>query len=144
MNKDLMFSSNTDLWETPQSFFEGLNQIYQFTLDVCATEDNKKCERFFSPNDDGLAQTWDGVCWMNPPYGRNVTDKWVRKAFDESRSGHCTVVALLPARTDTKWFHNYIYEKEGVDLIFIKGRLKFGGAKDSAPFPSMIVVFNKQ
>jgi phage N-6-adenine-methyltransferase len=144
MNKDLMFSSNTDLWETPQSFFEGLNQIYQFTLDVCATEDNKKCERFFSPNDDGLAQTWDGVCWMNPPYGRNVTDKWVRKAFDESRSGHCTVVALLPARTDTKWFHNYIYEKEGVDLVFIKGRLKFGGAKDSAPFPSMIVVFNKQ
>ena len=144
MNKDLMFSSNTDLWETPQSFFEGLNQIYQFTLDVCATEDNKKCERFFSPDNDGLAQTWDGVCWMNPPYGRNVTDKWVRKAFDESRSGHCTVVALLPARTDTKWFHNYIYEKEGVDLVFIKGRLKFGGAKDSAPFPSMIVVFNKQ
>lgn len=135
MNKDLMFSSKTDLWETPQELFDELNQEFHFTLDVCATAENAKCERFYSPTDDGLSLPWDGVCWCNPPYGREIS-KWVAKAYESN----CLVVMLLPARTDTKWFHKYclLYG----EIRFIKGRLRFGNAKNAAPFPSMIVIFN--
>ena len=142
MNKQVMFSSKSDCWETPQDLFDKLNRQYKFNLDVCALEENAKCKDYFTPEIDGLAQEWHGVCWMNPPYGREIV-KWIKKAYEEAmRKGNCTVVALLPARTDTKWFHEYIYEMNGVSVEFIKGRLKFGGATNSAPFPSMIVKFN--
>jgi len=131
------FSSATDLWATPQAFFDAFNNIYNFTLDVCALPTNAKCDQYFTPDDDGLSQPWRGVCWMNPPYGRSI-GLWVKKAYDESLKG-AKVVCLLPARTDTKWFHEYCIRGE---VHFIKGRLKFGDAKNSAPFPSMIVIFS--
>lgn len=137
MNKEVMFSSKTDLWSTPQHFFDSLNEEFHFDTDVCALPENAKCERFFSPEQDGLKQEWTGVCWCNPPYGREI-GKWVERAHLSSLSG-ATVVMLLPARTDTKWFHEYIYKKR--EIRFIRGRLKFGESKTCAPFPSMIVIF---
>ena len=138
MNKELMFSSAKCEWETPQDLFDKLNQEFKFTLDVCALPENAKCDQFYTPEDDGLLQPWDGVCWMNPPYGRTIRH-WIEKAYTSSLMG-ATVVCLLPARTDTRWFHEYCqYGK----ITFIKGRLKFGGCKNNAPFPSMIVVFVK-
>lgn len=139
MNTDLMFSSKTDMWFTPQEFFDKLDQEFNFTLDVCAIPENAKCERFFTPEMNGLKQEWTGICWCNPPYGREL-GKWVEKAYIASTYG-TTVVMLIPARTDTQWFHKYIYNKENVEIRFVKGRLKFGGAKNAAPFPSMVVIF---
>ena len=139
MNK-VFSSSKSIMWETPQDFFDKLNAKYKFNTDVCAIKGNAKCRNYFTPKTDGLKQAWEGVCWMNPPYGRNHTVKWVEKAYRESRNG-CVVVALLPARTDTRWFHEYIYNKPNVAIEFIKGRLKFSGSKNAAPFPSMVVVF---
>ena len=130
------FSSATDLWSTPQDFFDKLNAKHAFTLDVCATPDNAKCEKFFTKDDDGLAQDWYGTCWMNPPYGRTI-GQWVQKAHKSSQSG-ATVVCLLPARTDTAWWHDFAARGR---VEFIRGRLKFGNAKNSAPFPSALVVF---
>ena len=140
MNNDVMFSSKTDLWETPQEFFDELDQEFHFDLDVCALPENAKCSRYYNPEQNGLSQPWEGICWCNPPYGREI-GKWVQKGFFSSISG-ATVVMLLPARTDTKWFHEYIYGK--AEVRFIKGRLKFGGSKNSAPFPSMVVVFRRK
>ena len=137
MNTDLMFSSKTDLWATPQDLFNEVDNEFHFDLDVCALPENAKCKRYFSPEMDGLKQDWTGVCWCNPPYGREI-GKWVEKAYNTSLNGY-TVVMLLPARTDTKWFHNYIYNI--AEIRFLKGRLKFGNCNNSAPFPSMIVVF---
>lgn len=134
------FSSKTVEWETPQELFDELNKEFQFDLDVCATKENAKCKIFFTKDDNGLKQLWGGTCWMNPPYGREIGE-WVRKAFMHSKTRGIKTVALLPARTDTKWFHNYIYKKDNVEIRFIKGRLKFGNSKNSAPFPSMIVIF---
>lgn len=131
------FSSATDMWETPQVLFDALNDKYQFKIDVCATAVNAKCEKYYSPEIDGLKQEWAGACWMNPPYGRGI-GTWIKKAYESSFNG-AIVVCLLPARTDTKWFHDYCTKGR---IEFIKGRLKFGGHKNSAPFPSMIVVFN--
>ena len=139
MNTELMFSSKTDLWETPKDLFDKLNKEFHFALDVCATPENAKCEEFYTKEQDGLKQPWKGTVWCNPPYGRQIGE-WVRRAFLASVSGS-TVVMLLPARTDTKWFHDYIYERNNVEIRFIRGRLKFGGNKNSAPFPSMVVVF---
>lgn len=136
MNTDLMFSSKTDLWATPQELFNELDSEFHFTVDVCALPENAKCKQFFTPEIDGLKQEWAGVCWCNPPYGRKI-GLWVKKAAKSS----CTVVMLLPARTDTRWFHDYIYGY--AEIRFIKGRLKFGGCDNSAPFPSMICVFRK-
>ena len=135
INKGL-FTSNTPEWETPQDLFNELNKEFNFVLDVCATKENAKCKRYFTKEDNGLEQVWDiiGCNWMNPPYGREI-NKWVEEA-----SQYWTV-CLLPARTDTRWFHDYIYNKPNVEIRFIKGRLKFGGSKNSAPFPSMIVIF---
>jgi len=135
MNK-VHFSSNTDMWSTPQEFFNTLDAEHKFTLDVCATEENAKCKTFYSKEQDGLKQAWTGSVWMNPPYGREI-GKWVRKAYETSQLGH-TVVCLLPARVDTAWWHDYCAKGE---FIFIRGRLKFGGHKNSAPFPSAIVIF---
>lgn len=129
----------TDDWATPQTVFNDLNREFDLDIDVCANESNHKLPAFYSAVDDGLSKDWkERRCWMNPPYGR-VIGEWVRKA---SRGGATVVVALLPARTDTKWFHDFIYQKPNVEIRFIKGRLKFGGSKNSAPFPSMIVIFN--
>ena len=139
MNTELMFSSASDLWETPQDLFDSLDAQYHFTLDVCALPENAKCARYFTPEIDGLKQPWNGVCWCNPPYGRQI-GKWVKKAVEAARNG-ATVVMLLPARTDTQWFHDYIYGK--AEIRFLRGRLRFGNAKNSAPFPSMIVCFHE-
>ena len=138
MNTDVMFSSKTDLWETPQEFFDELDAEFHFSLDVCAVSDNAKCATYYTPEQDGLSQPWTGVVWCNPPYGRNI-GKWVQKAHEENRRNNNYIVMLLPARTDTRWFHDYILGK--AEIRFIRGRLKFGGAKNSAPFPSMVVVF---
>ena len=131
MNKEVMFSSQTDLWETPQDLFDKVNAEFGFTLDVCALPENAKCEKFYSPAEDGLSQPWTGVCWCNPPYGRQI-GKWVRKAFFSSVEG-ATVVMLLPARTDTKWFHDYILHRAEVRVL--KGRLKFGGGYQQRTLP---------
>ena len=138
MNMNPMMSSKTDEWETPQNFFNDLNNEFGFQLDVCALPENAKCERFFTPENDGLSQEWSGVCWMNPPYGRQI-GKWVEKAYKTATEKGITVVCLLPARTDTRWFHDYILGK--AEIRFIKGRLKFGGSSENAPFPNMVVVF---
>lgn len=135
-----LLSSASDDWETPQDFFDKLNRVFRFTLDACATHDNAKCERFYTPEQDGLSCLWDGVVWCNPPYGRTV-GKWGKKAYDAARGG-ATVVMLLPARTDTKWFHDYIYCKS--EIHFVRGRLRFGASKNAAPFPSMVVVFRPE
>lgn len=132
-----MFSSTTDLWATPQDFFDKLNNEFDFQTDVCALPENTKCDNYFSPEVDGLKQDWKGVCWMNPPYGRAI-GKWIQKAYEESEKHGSTIVCLLPARTDTKWWHNYCMEGE---IRLVKGRLKFGGSKNSAPFPSAVVIF---
>lgn len=134
MNTDVMFSSKTDLWATPQDLFDKYDAIYHFETDVCALPKNAKCKRFFTPEMDGLKQEWTGVCWCNPPYGRQI-GKWVEKAC----KSFATVVMLLPARTDTKWFHDYCLPYGKIE--FLRGRLKFGGCDNSAPFPSMIVIF---
>ena len=136
----MMFSSATDMWATPQSFFDELNNEFHFTLDPCATKANAKCNKFYTIDEDGLQQDWKGeVVFCNPPYGKMISS-WVRKCSQESKKPNTTVVALLPARTDTRYFHDYIYGK-AKDIRFIKGRLKFGDSKNSAPFPSMVVVF---
>lgn len=132
------FSSKTDMWSTPQDFFEKYNKIYDFEIDVCASPDNAKCEKYYTERENGLLQTWSGACWMNPPYGRTI-NKWMKKAYESSLDG-ATVVCLVPARTDTAWWHDYAMKGE---VEFIRGRLKFGGAKNSAPFPSAIVVFKQ-
>lgn len=135
-----MFSSETDLWATPQDFFDELNKEFNFTLDPCATSDNAKCSKYFTINEDGLKQDWQGhTVFCNPPYGRAIKD-WVRKCYEESLKPNTTVVMLIPARTDTSYFHDYIYQK-AKEIRFVRGRLKFGDAKNSAPFPSMVVVF---
>ena len=138
MNEKLkpLFSSKTDDWETPDALFKALDAEFKFTTDVCATRSNAKCKHFYSPEQNGLAQKWEGVCWCNPPYGREIKN-WVKKAS----KADCTVVMLLPARTDTSWFHDYILDR--AEIRFIRGRIKFSNAKDNAPFPNMIVIFRR-
>lgn len=130
---NIHFSSKTPEWGTPQDLFNQLNAEFNFTLDPCATKYNAKCPKFFTKEQDGLSKNWSGErVFMNPPYGREI-GKWVEKISQQGG------VALLPARTDTRWFHSHIYGK--TEIRFIKGRLKFGDSKNSAPFPSMIVIF---
>ena len=133
-----MFSSNTDLWYTPQDFYEKINKEFNFELDVCSDGKNNKCDKYFTEEEDGLKQKWEGVCWMNPPYGRTI-GKWMKKAYESSLEG-ATVVCLVPSRTDTKWWHDYAMNGE---IRFVKGRLKFGGSTTSAPFPSALVIFGE-
>jgi len=143
MNKELHFSTGNFERDTPDALFKPLDKLYHFDLDVCATEDNAKCQKFYSKDDNGLAHSWheDGKrIWMNPPYGRKIID-WVRKAYLESQFMNCVVVCLLPARTDTAWFHDLCTHG---DITFLRGRLKFGSHKNAAPFPSMIVVFGER
>ena len=137
MNTELMFSSKSDLWETPQDLFNELDKEFHFNLDVCALPENTKCAAYYTPEMDGLSQPWYGRCWCNPPYGRGV-GAWVQKAALSALAG-AIVVMLLPARTDTRWFHRWIYRR--AEIRFLSGRLKFGGAKNSAPFPSMVCIW---
>jgi phage N-6-adenine-methyltransferase len=130
------FSSATDNWATPQAFFDKLNAEFNFDLDVCADDVNAKCGRFFTKEQDGLAQTWEGVVWMNPPYGKEI-GKWMSKAVESWKEG-ATVVCLVPSRTDTAWWHDYATQGE---IRFIRGRLKFGNSKTPAPFPSAVIVY---
>jgi len=138
------FSSKTDLWATPQAFFDKLNKAHGFTLDVCATSGNAKCDKYLTPEMDGLSVDWqDNVCWMNPPYGREI-GKWMKKAYESSQVDWqhlgAKVVCLVPARTDTAWWHDYVIPYG--EVAFIRGRLKFGEAVNPAPFPSAIVIFH--
>lgn len=142
MNTELMFSSKTDKWATPQDFFDSLNKEFHFTLDPCADETNHKCEKYFTKEQDGLLQDWGGeTVFCNPPYGNKETGEWTRKCYEESLKPNTTVVLLIPARTDRISFHEYIYGK--AEIRFIKGRLKFGDGSNSAPFPSMVCIFKQ-
>lgn len=143
-NKEMSFttgmrSSNTDEWATPQYLFDELNEEFRFDVDVCANEENHKCPVYFNKEQDGLSFDWGGYksVWCNPPYGRQIR-KWVKKAYESGTQ----VVMLLPARTDTTWFHEWIYGK--AEIRFIRGRVKFGNGKVDAPFPSMVVIFRKE
>lgn len=132
-----MMSSNSQEWATPQEFYEKLNEEFSFTLDPCSTHENAKCKKHYTREENGLSKSWGGeVVFCNPPYGRELP-KWVRKCHEESK--HAVVVMLIPARTDTSYFHDYIYGK--AEVRFIRGRLRFGNAKFTAPFPSMVVIF---
>lgn len=132
-----LYSSKTVEWETPKEVFAKYAVQYKLNLDVCATAENAKCANYFTKEQDGLNQNWSGRrCWMNPPYGREIA-KWVKKAYEEANKG-AIVVCLLPARTDTRWWHDYCMKG---NIEFIKGRLRFGSAKENAPFPSAIVIF---
>ena len=136
-----MLSSESMIWGTPQDFFDKLNDEFNFDLDPCAVKETAKCKKYFTPEIDGLQQSWDGFrVFCNPPYGSEIKH-WIKKA-SEARGG--VVVMLIPARTDTRYFHDYIYQKKNVEVRFIKGRLKFVGNQESsgsAPFPSMVVIF---
>jgi phage N-6-adenine-methyltransferase len=138
MDKALFTAGSTD-WETPPELFKQFDKKYHFDIDVCATAQNTKCQRYFTPEQDGLTQPWYGTCWMNPPYGRGV-EPWIKKAYESAKAG-ATVVALLPARTDTVWFHQYIYGK--AEIEFLRGRVRFiqGDKTGPATFPSMVVVW---
>ena len=139
--KVVMFSSKTGEWATPQEFFDKLNWRFgPFDLDPCADPTNAKCANFFTEAEDGLSKDWEGFnSFVNPPYGRGI-DKWIQKAFEESRKEATRVVMLIPARTDTKYWHKYIMRAD--EVYFVKGRLKFGDSSNSAPFPSAVVVFD--
>jgi site-specific DNA-methyltransferase (adenine-specific) len=143
----IVFSSNKNDWETPDHLFQELNIEFGFTLDAAANRYNHKCDDYFTPDNDALSKDWNGRVWLNPPYGRYNTGIWMKKAWEEAQTNAEIVVCLVPSRTDTKWFHDYVWDvkkntwKDGVEGRFIKGRLKFKGAKDSAPFPSLVVIF---
>lgn len=143
MNQALLSSKNMN-WCTPQDFFDKLDLEFGFVLDAAATSKTAKCQRYYTPETDGLAQSWqcDGAVFCNPPYGRQL-GKWVRKAWQEAQTGQ-TIVLLIPARTDTAYFHDFIYGK--AEIRFLRGRLRFtdesGTATNSVPFPSMVVVYN--
>lgn len=139
MNKGL-FSSNSNEWATPKAFFAALNAEFHFDLDPCATASNAKCKRFYTIENDGLTKDWGGArVFCNPPYGRDI-GKWVKKCWEESRKPDTLVVMLIPARTDTAYFHDYIYHKAR-EIRFVRGRLHFNESAAGAPFPSMVVIF---
>lgn len=134
-----MFSSKSNEWSTPIDFFDKLNEEFHFTLDPCCTKENAKCDKFYTIKENGLEQDWQNeIVFVNPPYGKDQK-LWIKKSYEESQKENTTVVMLIPARTDTIAFHEYIYGK--AEIRFIKGRLKFGGSNNSAPFPSMVVIY---
>lgn len=135
------YSNESHLWETPDDFWNQIVEEFSPELDVCALPENAKCPKYYSPEDDGLKKEWSGCCWMNPPYGREI-GKWMRKAYEESRKIGTRVIALVPSRTDTKWWHEYAMKG---DVRFIKGRLYFkrlDGHTGRAPFPCALIIFN--
>lgn len=135
ISDSIFLSSQTVEWATEQAFFDQVNREFNFTVDVAANASNAKCERFYDIESDGLMQDWDGeTVWCNPPYGDRIKD-WMYKAA----TSEATTVLLVPARTDVKWFHEIVLPH--AEVRFIKGRLRFGGSKDPAPFPTMLVIF---
>lgn len=136
--QNVHFSSAESKWETPQHVFDELNEEFSFTLDACAEPETAKCRAFFTQKDDALLQEWRGVVWCNPPYGRELP-RWIRKAYRSALEG-AVVILLIPSRTDTSWWHDYCMKGE---VRFLRGRLKFGGASNSAPFPSAVVIFRR-
>jgi len=138
----VMFSSKSNDWATPQDFYNQLDAEFEFTLDPCASQSSAKCASFYTADDDGLSKDWEGhTVFMNPPYGRKIGN-WIQKAYEEGEKSNTRVVALIPARTDTKYWHNYCMK--ATEIRFVKGRLKFGqgNTKNSAPFPSAVIVFS--
>lgn len=139
IHKSLFQSSRSD-WETPHKFFNELDAEFHFTLDPCCWPESAKCPKFYTPRENGLVQDWQGErVFCNPPYGRQISE-WVMKCYHEGNKPGTLVVLLIPVRTCTRYFHQYIY-KIAHDIRFIKGRLRFVGAASPAPFPSMVVVF---
>lgn len=133
-----LLSNASDEWETPQDVFDSLDAEFHFNLDPCASEDNHKCQEYFTKEDDGLTKMWGGNrVFCNPPYSK--ISQWVRKCYEESLKPKTIVVMLIPARTDTRYFHDYILHRS--EVRFVKGRLHFSGSRVNAPFPSMIVIF---
>ena len=133
------YSSERDDWETPRELFDRIDAIWHFTVDAASSDSNALCERHFTAESDGLSQDWGGErVWCNPPYGRGIKD-WIRKGFEESRKPGTVVVMLVPARTDTAWYHDYVSQAD--EVAYLRGRLKFSGAESNAPFPSMLVRF---
>ena len=142
--REVMFSSKSDEWGTPSDLFESLNRKFNFTLDPCATHENKKCNKYYTKEEDGLSKDWGGESvFINPPYTGGAIGKWVKKAYEETtKNSDTSVVCLIPSRTDTKYWHDYCMKS--AHIYFIKGRLKFvGEANNSAPFPSVVVVFSE-
>ena len=134
------FSSKSGEWDTPQDFYDKLDKQFNFTLDPCATAKSAKCKKHFTEEDDGLIQDWKGhTVFVNPPYGRGI-GAWLKKGYEESKKHNTTVVMLIPSRTDTKWWHNYVMKAKEVHLV--RGRLKFGASDNAAPFPSAVAVFH--
>ena len=133
----VQFRHKSDEWETPPELFAELDREFHFTTDVCALPYNAKCERFFTPGEDGLLQTWEGTCWCNPPYGLAIR-QWVKKAYESAKNG-AVVVCLLPVRSDTHWWHDYVLPYG--EVRYMRGRMKFNGIGNSAPFPSAVVIF---
>lgn len=132
-----LLTSTTDEWATPQDLFDKLDACFHFTLDPCATDENHKASKYYTREQDGLKQDWGGeIIWCNPPYGRTIGE-WIKRCSEHQG----IAVMLIPARTDTRWWHQYIDGNPNASVHFIKGRLKFGGAKNPAPFPSAIVIF---
>lgn len=137
--KQALFTSNSNEWETPLSLFDELNKQFNFTLDPASTSENALCDNFYTKEDNGLVQSWENeTVYCNPPYGREITE-WAKKACKESKKG-TNIVMLIPARTDTIYWHEYVFNK--ANIYFFKGRLKFSGSKTSAPFPSAIACYN--
>ena len=134
-----LFSSQRDDWATPRWLFDRLDSEFGFTLDPCATRENATCPRFYTPAEDGLRQSWRGSVFVNPPYGGQI-ERWIQKAHESACENGATVCLLLPSRTDTRWFHRFALPFAS-ELRFFRGRLRFEGAKHSAPFPSVLVVF---
>lgn len=136
-------------WCTPQDFYEKLNTEFNFTVDVAANPGSAKCEHFYTPLDDGLSKSWGGeTVWCNPPYGRS-TGLWVKKAYEETTNNKSTIVVMLiPARTDTSYWHDYIFGRKAYEIRFVRGRLKFtdedGVPKDPAPFPSAVIIWRSK
>lgn len=136
-----MHSSGNDEWSTPEDFYQKLNQIFNFTLDPCATDENHKCDKYYTLGTDGLTQDWGGEkVFVNPPYSDNT--QWLEKCYNEAQKPNTIVVVLIPSRTDTKYWHNYAMKAS--HIYFVKGRLKFGNQKNSAPFPSAVLVFRQR
>lgn len=134
-----LLTSDSSMWETPQEFFKSVQEEFNLNLDVCATRENAKLPKYYDAKANGLKSTWGGYrVYCNPPYGREIS-KWVKRAYESDAE---IVVMLLPARTDTRWFHEYIYGK--AEIRFIRGRLHFSNSKNSAPFPSMLVIYRKE
>lgn len=145
MDTRALMTSNRDDWETPWALFNELDKEFHFTLDPCSSDSNAKCKKHYTIKENGLKQSWkDEIVFCNPPYGSEIKH-WVKKAHDEWKNNYATVVMLIPARTDTKYFHDYIYKQ--AELRFIKGRVKFEICGDNfgkgATFPSMVVIFNR-